>query len=305
MTTATADRVALPDVVAPRRHPGRWISAVIVLVLAALVIRSLLANRNIDHATIGRFLFNANILGGLETTVILAVLSQAIGTVLGLLVAILRLSVNPVASWLGWVYVWLFRGTPLLVQVLIWGNFALFVKRIDIGIPFTGLSVASYDTNTIITAFVASVLALSLNEAAYMAEIIRAGMVSVDRGQSEAARALGLSRWQALRKVVLPQAARVIVPPSGSQFINMLKMTSLVSVIAGGDLLTQAQNIAAANLRTIELLTVATFWYLVITTVASIGQAALERRLGRSSRRASSSLRTGPGNGSIDGTLTP
>ncbi len=286
MADVDVARERVPAVVAPRRHMGRWVAAVVLLAIFAMICVSTYQNDNLDHSTIKHFLFSHAILDGLRTTIILAVLSQAIGTVLGLLIAILRLSRNPVSTAVGWLYVWLFRGTPLLVQVLIWGNFALFYPRLTVGVPFTDFSIASYDTNHVLTAFVSSVLALSLNEAAYMAEIIRAGILSVDSGQTEAARALGLSRAQTLRKVVLPQAMRVIVPPSGSQFINMLKMTSLVSVIAGGDLLTQAQNISAANLRTIELLVVATAWYLLVTSVSSIGQAILERRLARGSSGA-------------------
>jgi polar amino acid transport system permease protein len=271
----------VPDEVAPQRHIGRWAFGVVVLAVAVGVAYSLYTNPSIDHRTIASFFLSPAILAGLRTTMELAVISQAAGTLLGLLIALSRLSANPVMRAIGSVYVWFFRGTPLLVQVLVLGNFALFYRHVTIGIPWTGWNLASYDTNLILTAFVASLLALSLNEAAYMAEIIRSGLLSVHPGQHEAARALGLSRTQTLRKVVLPQALRVIVPPSGSQFINMLKMTSLVSVIAGGDLLTQAQNISAANLRTIELLLVATGWYLAVTTVASLGQAILEVRLNR------------------------
>jgi len=288
MVEANLGSAKIPSIVAPRRHVGRWVAGVVLLAILVMICVSTYQNHNLNHAAIRHFLFSGAILRGLRTTIVLAVLSQIIGTALGLFIAILRLSRNPVSTAVGWLYVWLFRGTPLLVQVLIWGNFALFYPRLTVGIPFTDLSITSYDTNHVLTAFVSSVLALSLNEAAYMAEIIRAGILSVDPGQTEATRALGLSRTQALRKVVLPQAMRVIVPPSGSQFINMLKMTSLVSVIAGGDLLTQAQNISAANLRTIELLVVATAWYLLVTSVSSIGQAMLERRLARGSSASTS-----------------
>ena len=168
-------------------------------------------------------------------------------------------------------YVWLLRGTPLLVQILVWGNFALLFATIG---PFK--------TNDLLTPFVASLVALGLNEAAYMAEIVRAGILAVDRGQHEASLALGMSRALALRRIVLPQALRVIIPPAGNQFVSLLKATSLVSVIAGGDLLTAAQNISSANLHTIELMLVATFWYLAITSISSLGQLYIERRLGRS-----------------------
>jgi polar amino acid transport system permease protein len=156
------------------------------------------------------------------------------------------------------------------VQILIWGNLALLFEHIG---PFP--------TNAVMTPFVASVLALGLNEAAYMAEIVRAGILAVDRGQYEASMALGMPRALALRRIILPQALRVIIPPAGNQFISLLKATSLVSVIAGGDLLTAAENISSANLHTIELMLVATFWYLVLTTITSVGQFFVERRLGR------------------------
>ncbi|WP_169566281.1 amino acid ABC transporter permease [Microbacterium luticocti] len=285
-TVGEATHVDVPDLIAPRLHLGRWVSGLLVAALAVGVGVSVFTNPNIDHATVKDFFFSPAILTGLGTTILLAVVAQALGIVIGLLVALLRMSRNPVAAVVGWVYVWLFRGIPLLVQVLIWGNFALFYRRIDIGIPGTDVLWASWDTNAVLTPFVASLLALSLNEAAYMAEIIRGGMLSVATGQHEAARALGLSRSQALVKVILPQVLRVIIPPTGNQFINMLKMTSLVSVIAGGDLLTQAQNIAAGNLQTMELLFVASGWYLVCTTIASIAQSILERRFDRGHRRA-------------------
>ena len=284
LPTTSGHSAAVPDRIARQWHLWRWITGVLILVLAAALIHSLYVNPSVNHQVMGDFVFSGAILDGLATTIELAVISQVIGIILGLGIALMRLSPNPVARGVGGVYVWLFRGTPLLVQVLIWGNFALFYKHLSIGVPGTSWAL-SWDTNDILTAFVASLLALSLNEAAYMAEIIRSGLLSIDPGQHEAARAMGLSRGQALRKVVLPQAMRVILPPSGSQFINMLKMTSLVSVIAGGDLLTQALNISAANLRTIELLLVATGWYLAVTTIASAGQALLERHYNRGHRR--------------------
>jgi len=278
----TAGVSALP--VARQWHVRRWVLAAVVLLVAIAVARSMWANPAVDHATIARYLTASAILGGLRSTLILAVVSMAIGLVLAVVVALCRLSRNPVLRVLGFGYVWVFRGVPLLVQILLWGNLALFYPRIALGNPFTGQVAVSWDTNAVVTGFVASVLALSLNEAGYTAEIIRAGILSVPAGQTEAGRALGLSRWQTLRTVVLPQAMRVIVPPVGTQFINMLKMTSLVSVIAGGDLLTQAQNISATSLRTIEMLIVASLWYLAVTSVSSLGQAYLERRLARGHR---------------------
>jgi len=271
----------VPEVVARPLHISWWLSGTIVAALALLFIRSLYHNPNLEWSVVGEFITNFRILQGLWVTMELAVLSQIIAIVLGLVVALLYMSRNPVSKTVGWGYIWFFRGTPLLVHILFWGNFALFYGHLALAIPFTDIVFASWDTNAVISVFVASVLGLSLHEAGYMAEIIRTGLISVDKGQVEAAQALGLTRRQLMARVVLPQALRVIVPPTGNQFINMIKMTSLVAVIAGGDMLTVALNISAVNLRTIEMLIVATFWYLFVTSIASAGQALLERRLGR------------------------
>lgn len=285
MTKVTnSAHMSIPTQIAPQLHLGRWTSAIIVAVLLTTIVVSLWNNPAIEHDTVLKFLTAKSVLEGLRMTVILAVLSMAIGTLLATIMAVFRLSKNPVLQSVGAIYVWFFRGVPLLVQILIWGNFALFYPTISIGIPFTPIGV-TWETNAVITGFVASVIALSLNESGYMAEIIRAGLMSISPGQAEATKALGFSRWHAFRYVTLPQALRIILPPTATQFINMLKMTSLVSVIAGGDLLTNVLNISAANLKTIELLVVATFWYLVLTSVASIGQSLLERRLGRGTKR--------------------
>jgi polar amino acid transport system permease protein len=260
-----------PTRVVPLRRPWLWLASAVVAVAFALLAVSIYQNPNINHAAIVKYQFAPAIMTGLRTTIILAVLAAAIGLVFGIVLAVMRLS----SSWVLWAgsgfYTWLVRGTPLLVQILLWGNLALLFQHIG---PFA--------TNDIMTPFVASVVALGLNEAAYMAEIVRAGILAVDRGQYEAALTLGMKRSLAMRRIILPQALRIIIPPAGNQFISLLKATSLVSVIAGGDLLTQAQNISSANLRTIELMLVATFWYLVLTTITSIGQYFLERRLARS-----------------------
>jgi polar amino acid transport system permease protein len=187
----------------------------------------------------------------------------------------MRLSPNPVLKGFSGLYIWFFRGTPLLVQIIFWFNIQLFIPSIDIG-PI------HFDTNDIVTAFVAALLALSLNEAAYMAEIMRGGLMAVDSGQAEAAKALGYTPLQSMLRIIFPQALRVIIPPIGNQTISMLKTTSLVSVVAAQDLLTRAQNIYARNFLIIELLIVASIWYLVMTTVASGIQYLIERRLGRS-----------------------
>lgn len=266
----------------PLRRPGLWIGSAVVLTLAAMLTVSVFRNPNIDHAAVVQYQFAPAILAGLRITVVLAVLSQLVGIVLGIVLAVMRLSPSAVLRLGSTLYTWLFRGTPLLVQILVWGNLALLFQYVGIGIPYTHLALFSLKTNAVMTPFVASVVALGLNEGAYMAEIVRAGIMAVDRGQVDAAIALGMSSGLAMRRIILPQALRVIVPPAGNQFISLLKATSLVSVIAGGDLLTAAENISSANLRTIELMLVATFWYLALTSITSVGQYLLERRLERS-----------------------
>ncbi len=260
--------------IVPLRRPGRWLVSGLVLGLAAWLAASVWRNPNIEHAVVRQYQFAPAILEGLRMTVTLALLAALIGGVLGLALGVMRLSSSPVLRLGSGFYTWLLRGTPLLVQILVWGNLALLFDHIG---PFP--------TNAVLTPFVASVVALGLNEGAYLAEIVRAGILSVDRGQVEAACALGMSRALALRRTVLPQALRVVLPPAGNQFISLLKATSLVSVIAGGDLLTASQNIASANLHTLELMLVATFWYLALTSLTSLGQHLIERRVGRSVAR--------------------
>jgi polar amino acid transport system permease protein len=257
--------------IVPVRRPMLWGASAVVAILLALLAISIWHNPNIQHGVIWQYQFAPAILQGLRMTVVLAVLAALIGLALGTLLAVMRMSDSVVLRLGSGGYTWLLRGTPLLVQILVWGNLALLFE-----------SIGPFSTNALITPFAASVLALGLNEAAYMAEIVRAGILAIDRGQHEASTALGMSRMLALRRIILPQALRVIIPPAGNQFISLLKATSLVSVIAGGDLLTSANNISSANLHTLELLLVATFWYLAITSITSVGQYYIERRLGRS-----------------------
>ncbi len=257
----------------------------LVAIATVLVLYGLWSNQALDHETIGRYLTHDSIMSGLKNTIVLALISMAIGVVGGFVFALMRLSENPVLRAIGFAYVAIVRSIPLLLLILFVGNISLFWSGIDILNPITKEVWFSWDTNDLITPFVASVIALSVNEAAYMAEIIRSGLSSVDEGQREAADALGLGPFRTMTRVILPQALRVIIPPTGSQFITMIKMTSLVSVIAGGDLLTEAQNIAAINLRTLELLFVAFLWYFAVTGIATIGQTILERRLARGQRK--------------------
>jgi polar amino acid transport system permease protein len=256
--------------VVPLPRPWLWLGSAVVAVMVALVGVSVFRNPNIQHGVIAQYQFAPAILRGLRMTIMLALLAAVIGTLLGVLLATMRISSSAILRVASACYTWLIRGTPLLVQILIWGNLALLFEYLG---PFR--------TNDVMTPFVASVVALGLNEGAYMAEIVRAGILAVDRGQYDASLALGMTRLLAMRRIILPQAMRVILPPAGNQFISLLKATSLVSVIAGGDLLTAAENISSANLHTIELMLVATFWYLVLTTLTSAGQYFAERRLAR------------------------
>ena len=274
------------------RRPGRWIAAVIVLVIVASIVRSVVTNPNFEWSIVGQYLFDPRILHGVVVTIELTVIAMIIGVVLGMLLAVMRLSPNPVVKFGSWAYIYFFRGTPVLVQLLFWGFIAALFKKIDLGVPFGGPNLVHANSNDLITPFVAAILGLGLNEGAYMAEIVRAGMISVDEGQTEAAQSLGLSRLQTMRRIVLPQAMRVIIPPTGNETISMLKTSSLVIVLGGVfDTLFEAQQIYAANFKPIPLLLVASFWYLMMTSILYVGQYFIERRFGRGfSRTEQSSL---------------
>ncbi len=268
----------------PVRHPGRWIAAAVIAVMVASLARSVANNPRFEWGVVGDYLFSSRILKGLVVTLELTVLAMAIGVALGVVLALMRMSRNPVVSAVSWTYVWLLRGTPVLVQILFWYFIAAVYPSIDLGIPF-GPSFIHLNANSVITKFVAATLALGLNEAAYMSEIVRAGIISVEEGQHDAAQALGMTRLQTMRRIVLPQAMRVIIPPTGNETISMLKTTSLVAFIALNDLLYTAQQIYATNYKTVQLLIVASIWYLAVTSVLSIGQYYLERHFGRGTAR--------------------
>jgi polar amino acid transport system permease protein len=268
----------------PVRHPGRWVAAAVVLIVAVAIGRSVATNPHFEWSVVGEYLFDERVLEGLRVTLELTVIAMAIGIVLGVLLAVMRLSPNALVSGGSWLYIWFFRGTPILVQLIFWYNIAALYPKLGLGIPF-GPSFVHPDVNTLITPFAAAILGLGLNEGAYMAEIVRAGIISVDEGQSDAAKSLGMTRLQTMRRIVLPQAMRVIIPPTGNETISMLKTTSLVSVIAVADLLFAVENIYSSNFKTIPLLIVASIWYLVCTSVLYVGQYYLERYYGRGARR--------------------
>ncbi|MFG3700653.1 amino acid ABC transporter permease [Micromonospora sp. NPDC047620] len=262
-------------------RPGRWLAAGATALILAWLAWTIAINPNLHWDIVVEYQFDRVILEGLWVTVQLTAASMAIGVALGVIVALMQVSDSRALRASAMAYVWFFRGTPLLVQLIFWFNIALIFPEIGLGVPFGGPKLATWETNTLVTGFVAALLGLSINEGAYMSEIVRAGLRSVDPGQQEAAAALGMSRTKIMKRVVLPQAMRIIVPPTGNQFISMLKTTSLVSVIAGADLLTVAQRLYLTNFEVIALLIVASIWYLVLTTVASIGQYYLERRFSR------------------------
>ena len=264
----------------PVRRPGRWIAAAVVLLFAAAAVRSIVTAKGFEWHVVGHYLFDSRVLHGVWTTIYLTVLSMLIGVALGILAAVMRLSPNPIVSRASWLYIWFFRGTPLLVQVLFWYNIASLFPIISLGIPF-GPSLIHEPANSLVTPLVAGLLALGLNEGAYMAEIVRAGIISVDEGQTDAAQSLGLSRLQTMRRIVLPQAMRVIIPPTGNETISMLKNTSLLYVAAFTELTYSVTQIYNVNFQTIPLLIVASIWYLVMTSVLYVGQYFIERRYGR------------------------
>lgn len=269
-----------------RQHWAWWIAVAFLLLCLAAFLQVLVTNPNLQWDVVWHYLFDGSILNGMVMTIALTVLAMVIGTALGVLTAILRLSPIKILSTAAYLYQAFFRGTPLLVQIIFWYNLAAVFPTIQIGIPLVGPTFYSADTNAVITPFVAALLGLALNEGAYMSEIVRGGILSVDGGQEEAARALGMSPARVMRRVVLPQAMRVILPPTGNQVISMLKSSSLISVTAVAELLYSAQLIYQQTFQTIPLLIVASFWYLVLTTVFSIGQYYIERRFGQGSRKA-------------------
>ncbi|BFV57351.1 amino acid ABC transporter permease [Kitasatospora sp. CMC57] len=269
----------------PVRHPGRWAGAVVILVLLAMLLHALFQNKAFQWDVFAKYFFDSSILHGLTVTLELTALAMLMGVVGGILLAVMRLSPNPLLSGTAWIYIWFFRGTPVLVQLVIWFNLGALWPSLSLGVPF-GPAFWSENTNTLIPVFVAALLGLGLNEAAYMAEIVRGGIQSVDEGQAEASHALGMSRFVTMRRIVLPQAMRVIIPPTGNETISMLKTTSLVSVIALEELFRAGQNIYSRTFQTIPLLIVVSVWYLLLTSLLTVGQYYIERHYARGSNRA-------------------
>ena len=272
----------------PVRHVGRWVGAAALAVLGAMLVNTLVSNPRYQWDVVWANFTTATTLEALWATVQLTVLSMAVGAVLGTLLAVMRLSPSPLVSSASWTYVWVFRGTPVIVQILFWNFVSALYPQLSLGVPF-GPELLHGDANQLISPFTAAVLGLGLNEAAYMAEIVRAGLLSVGSGQTDASLALGLTRMQGLRRVVLPQAMRVIVPPTGNEMISMLKTSSLASVIAVTELLYSVQIVYSRTFEQVPLLLVAVIWYLVLTTLLSIGQYYIERHFARGSAETGTS----------------
>jgi polar amino acid transport system permease protein len=256
------------------KHYGRYLAGLVIVGLLILIIRAF-RDGMIEWQIVGEFLTAESILNGLLKTILMAPLAMLLGLVLGLIIALMRMSQNPVCRVFAIGYMWLFRGSPQLLQLFLWFNIALVFPTIAIPYLF------SVPTIDVMTPFVATLLGLGICQSAYTAEVFRAGIISVDRGQSEAASALGMSGGLSMRRIILPQAMRSIVPPVGNEFIGMVKSTSLASAIQYTEILNAAQRIYYVNNYVIELLIVATVWYLFIVSLLTIGQNFLERRLGR------------------------
>ncbi|PRZ29218.1 amino acid ABC transporter membrane protein (PAAT family) [Antricoccus suffuscus] len=269
----------------PLRHPWRWVFVAVLAILAAMLINNVATNPNYRWSLVSTYLFNPQILRGVGYTLILTIGAMALALIVGVSVAVMRMSDNPVLSSVGWVYLWVFRGTPVYTQLVFWGFIGVLIPKFGLGIPF-GPTFVEFDTNSVFTPFISALIGLALNEAAYMAEIVRGGLLAVDAGQGEASAALGMSTGKTMTRIVLPQAMRVIVPPTGNEFISMLKTTSLVLAVPFTLDLQFASNAIANRLYApIPLLIVAAIWYLVVTSVLMVGQFYVERYYGRGSNR--------------------
>ena len=264
--------IALPQL-------GHWLGGAVLVVLAIVFLQVVVTNENMQWNVVAEYLFNPSILAGLGMTLLLTFLAMIIGLAIGIVLAIMRLSASRVFQAVSWGWIWFFRGVPPLVQMIFWYNLALLLPEISIGIPFDGPKFISWNTNDLITPFSAAIMGLAFTESAYAAEMIRAGIQAVNAGQTEAAATLGMKRIQTLRRIVLPQALRIVIPPIGNDTISMLKFTSLVSVLALPDLLYSAQMVYSRTYQTVPLLLVATIWYLVLTTILTIVEHAVEQRL--------------------------
>jgi polar amino acid transport system permease protein len=276
--------------IAPRLHVSRWVVGAVAVAAVLWAVSIVVFNENIRWNRVWEYLFSPRILEGVVVTIWVSIAATILGLVLGVVLAVMKLSKNPVLRWIAEGYIWFFRGTPVLVQLIFWFNLAFLLPYITLQVPFTQIGMR-WDTNQLISGSVAALLGLGLNLAAYFAETVRAGIQAVDRGQREAALAGGMTQRQTMRLIVLPQALRIIIPPTGNEFISMLKTTSLIVVVAGNDLMTNASRIYKQNNLIIELLIVASLWYMLMTAIATYLQSLLEKRFGEDRVR----LVRGPG----------
>lgn len=285
MSVDSASSPAPIDAV-PLRHPWRWVTAAAILVVAGLFLWGAATNPAYGWATYREYLFNERVLQGVWNTLQLTVYAMVLAVILGALLAVMRLSPNPVFRWVAWVYLWIFRGTPVYVQLVFWGLFPTIYQNVQLGVPF-GPSLLHLDLQNVSFPFLLALIGLALNEAAYMAEIIRAGISSVPEGQTEASTALGMSWAMTMRRTILPQAMRVIIPPTGNEVISMLKTTSLVTAVPYTLELygITSREIAARIFEPIPLLLVAATWYLAATSLLMVGQFYLERYFSRGASR--------------------
>ncbi len=310
MTTDTTTERARPEAIkaVPVRHPWRWVAIGVIAILVAMFVHMLVTNDAFQWAFMIDNMFRPPVMRGLRGTIALTILSMLIGVVLGVVLAVMRLSENPVLRTVSWAYTWFFRAVPRLVLAILFGNLGILWSRLEFGLPFDRQIGALFgindfearlfgiEANDLLTGFVAGMLALGLSEAAYMAEIVRAGIQSVDPGQAEAAAALGMGRGQVLRRIVLPQAMRVIVPPTGNETIAMLKDTSLVAFVpVANELFFQLRAVGATTFQVFPMLVAAALWYLFMTSILLVGQYFLEKRFSRGygqSQRAQVRLRS-------------
>jgi polar amino acid transport system permease protein len=266
----------------PVRHPATVVAGIVVALLAFMLVQGLVTNPRLEWDVVWKYLFNENVLNGIGWTLWLTVASMLIAVVLSVLLAVMRSSANAVLRGVSWFWIWFFRGTPVYTQLVFWGLFSVLIPKLSLGIPFTSVEFWSVDTRNILTAAVAAILGLALNESAYLAEIVRAGIEAVDTGQAEAAQALGMRRGLIMRRIILPQAMRIIVPPVGNETIGMLKTTSLVMAVPFSLELQYATDAIANRIyKPIPLLLVACIWYLAITTILMIAQSRLEKHFGK------------------------
>jgi polar amino acid transport system permease protein len=279
--------------VVPVRHPGRWVAAAVVVLLAAMLVHSLFfshvvvngrTRERFEWNIINQYFLSSEVVKALGVTIALTVVAMAGGITIGIVLAIMRLSPNPIVTGSAWLYIWFFRGTPVLVQLLFWYNASYIFPSFSLGIPF-GPALVHFNLNTWLTPFLVASVGLALNEGAYMSEVVRAGLISVDEGQTEAAQSIGMSRFMTLRLIVVPQAMRVIIPPTGNETISMLKTTSLASVVTVSELTFTVEQIMAADYRTVPLFMVASLQYLWVTSVLMVGQYYLERHYAKGSVR--------------------